>query len=52
MNKLEKKLVECQDKAEECLSRKAAQKLLKKHAKATAKLEAKRSACDNHEPTF
>ena len=43
MNKHEKKLFRYQDKAEDCLSRKAAQKILKKHAKATAKLQAKRS---------
>ena len=44
MNKLEKKLVKCQDKAEDCLSRKSAQKILRKHAKAIAKLKAKRNA--------
>lgn len=50
MNKQEKKIIKYQDKAKDCLTRKAAQKILRKHAKAEAKLLAKRAACESHEP--
>ena len=51
MNKQEKKIIKYQDKAEYCLTRKAAQKILRKHAKAEAKLLAKRAVCGSHELT-
>ena len=42
MNKNEKKLLKYQDKAEACTSREEAQKILRKHDKARAKVLVKR----------
>ena len=42
MKKQEKKLIELSERATECTSRKEAQKILSKHAKARAKLYVKR----------
>ena len=46
MNKQERKLIKCQDKADECTSREEAQTILRKHEKARAKLLVKRMIND------
>ena len=38
MNKQERKLIKYQDKAEDCTTREEAQKIIRKHDKASAKL--------------
>ena len=42
MNKQERKIIKCVDLAEACESREEAQTILKKHKKASAKLQVKR----------
>ena len=47
MNKHEKKLLKYQDKAEHCTSREDAQKILRKHKEARAKVLTKRLISDD-----
>ena len=46
MKKQERKLIELNEKADECTSREEAQKILNKHQKARAKLLVKRMMSD------